>query len=99
MAFRRAQSVHGFPFGMVNASDGSPIVSGTVVGYYVLDGGGQAELSDTAVHEGNGQWTINITAAEMDGDMVGLVFTHPSAVNTSFTIRTVPYERAGGRWL
>lgn len=99
MGFRRGVAITGFPFGMVDASDGSAITSGTVTGYVTKDGGGQAQISDTPTHEGNGQFTVNLTATEMDGDMVGLLFTHASAVNVHFTIRTVPYERAGGRWL
>lgn len=99
MGFRRGVAVTGFPFGMVSATDGSAIVSGAVTGYVTKDGGTQAALGDTATHEGNGQWSINLTASEMDGDYVGLLFTHASAVPVHFTIRTVPYERAGGRWL
>lgn len=99
MAFRRGQAVTGFPFTLVNLADGSSITSGTVTGYYTLDGGTQAELSGSATHEGNGQWTVNLAAAEMDGDIVGLLFKHVSAIPVHFTIRTVPYERAGGRWL
>ncbi len=85
--FKKNTAVTGFPFGLVNSS-GSAITSGTVTGYYTLDGGTQGTITGTPVHEGNGQWTVNLLPAEMNGDVVGLVFTHASAVNAYFTIKT-----------
>ena len=86
--FKKNTAVTGFAFALVSATDGSAITSGTVTGYYTLDGGTQGTIAGTAVHEGNGQWSINLLAAEMNGDIVGLLFTHASAVNAHFTIKT-----------
>lgn len=86
--FKKNTAVTGFPFGLVSATDGSAITTGTVTGYYTLDGGAQATISGSATHEGNGQWSVNLLAAEMNGDLVGLLFTHASAINASFTIKT-----------
>lgn len=86
--FKKSTAVTGFTFGLVSATDGSAITDGTVTGYYTLDGGAQGTLLGTAVHQGNGQWSINLSAAEMNGDIVGLFFTHASAINASFTIKT-----------
>ena len=86
--FKKNTAVTGFSFGLVSATDGSAITSGTVTGYYTLDGGAQGTVAGTPVHEGNGQWSVNLTAAEMNGDIVGLLFTHTSAINASFTIKT-----------
>ena len=89
MSFKKNTAVTGFPFGMVSATDGSDITTGTPVGYYTLDGGTQTAIGDvTPVHEGNGQWTVDLTAGEMNGDIIGLVFTHTSAVTVPFTIKT-----------
>lgn len=87
--FKKNTAVIGFTFGLVNATTGAAVTSGTTIGYYILDGGVQNTLSDTPVHEGNGQWSVNISAAEMNADMVGLIFINSSAIPESFTIRTV----------
>jgi len=86
--FKKNTAVTGFAFTLVNKADGSPITSGTVTGYYLLDGGTQGTIAGTPVHEGNGQWSVNLTAGEMNGDVVGLLFTHANAVAVHFTIRT-----------
>jgi len=86
--FKKNTAVTGFVFGLVSATDGSAITSDTVTGYYLLDGGTQGTVTGSPVHEGNGQWSVNLLAAEMNGDVVGLIFTHTSAINASFTIKT-----------
>lgn len=87
--FKKNTAVTGFTFGLVATADGSDITTGTPVGYYTLDGGAQTAIADvTPVHEGNGQWSFDLTAAEMNGDIVGLTFTHASAITQHFTIKT-----------
>lgn len=89
MSFKKNTAVTGFTVGLVSSSDGSDITTGTPVGYYTLDGGTQTAIADTTpVHEGNGQWSFDLTAGEMNGDIVGLVFTHTSAITSHFTIKT-----------
>jgi len=89
MSFKKNTAVTGFTLGMVSATDGSAITTGTPVGYYTLDGGTQTAIGDvTPVHEGNGQWSFDLLAAEMNGDIVGLTFTHTSAIPVYFTIKT-----------
>ena len=86
--FKKNTAVTGFPFGLVSATDGSAITSGTITGYYLLDGGTQGTITDTPVHEGNGQWSVDLLAGEMNGDIVGLLFSGGGAVPVSFTIKT-----------
>ena len=88
MSFKQNTAVTGLTFGLVSATDGSAITTGTVTGYYTLDGGTQATITASPVHEGNGQWSANLTAGEMNGAIVGLLFTHASAIPVSFTIKT-----------
>ena len=78
----------GFTFALINASTGAAITSGTVTEKITQDGGTQANVSASAAHEGNGQWSINLTAAEMNADIVSLIFTHSSAVPAYITIKT-----------
>lgn len=86
--FKKNTAITGFTFTLINSSDGSSITSGTVNSYVTIDGGIQTATTALATHEGNGQWSINLTAAEMNGDLVGLLFTHDSAVPAHFTIKT-----------
>jgi hypothetical protein len=88
MGFKKNTGITGFTFTMVKKTDGSAITSGQVNGYISKDGGAQAGLTNSAVHKGNGQWSVNLTAAEMNGDVIGLLFTHTDAVNVHFTIKT-----------
>lgn len=89
MSFKKNTAVTGFTIGLVSASDGSDITTGTPVGYYTLDGGTQTAIADVSpTHEGNGQWSFDLTAGEMNGDIVGLTFTHASAITQHFTIKT-----------
>lgn len=89
MSFKKNTAVTGFPFTLIATADGSAITTGTPVGYVTLDGGTQTAIGDvTPVHEGNGQWTFDLTAAEMNGDTVGFLVTHASAINAHFIIPT-----------
>lgn len=88
MDFEKGEAVEGFPFEMIDKS-GDPITTGTVNGFIIKDGGTQESLSMVPEHEGNGQWSINISAAEMNADIIGLLFTHANAVPQHFTIKTI----------
>lgn len=88
--FYRTQPVTGYTFLMLAAADAAAITSGTVNAFITKDGGTQASLAGTPVHEGNGQWSVNLTTAEMDAVVVALVFTHTSAVPVFKTIETSP---------
>lgn len=90
--YKKNTAIAGFMVGLINASDNSDITTGTPVGYYTLDGGTQTAIADTTpVHEGNGLWSFDITAAEMNGDVVALTFTHASAITVNRVIKTVEY--------
>ena len=79
---------HVFCFALVERLDGSAITTGAVTSYVTLDGGTQAATSNSAVHEGNGQWSLTLTAAELNADDVGLLITHATAVPVHFDIHT-----------
>ena len=88
MGFIKNSAVTGFTFVMVKSADGSAVTTGTVSGFITKDGGSQASLSNTPTHIGNGQWKVNLTAAEMNANCIGLLFTHTDAVPVHFTIKT-----------
>ena len=88
--FYRTVPVTGYTVLMLSAADGSAITSGTVTGRITKDGGTQATLAGSCVHEGNGQWSVNLTTSEMDAEVVALLFTHTSAIPVFRTIETSP---------
>lgn len=87
--FRKGVAVTGFTFVLIDKSDGSAITSGTVTVSITKDGGTQGSSTNSAVHEGNGQWSVNLTAAEMDADIVGIVVTHTDATPDFFVLETI----------
>ena len=83
------QAVSGFSFLLLNKTTGAPVTSGSVTGYVSIDGGEQAALTGAISHLGNGQWTVDtISAAEMNGDVIGLLFLHNDAIAVHFTVET-----------
>lgn len=87
--FKRNTAITGLTFGLVHKDTGAAITSGTVSGFITKDGGTQAGLTNSAAHKGNGQWSIDLTAAEMDAAIVGLIFTHTDAVPVAINLPTV----------
>jgi hypothetical protein len=86
--FRKAIAVTGYTFSLVNKGDGSAVTSGSVTTKITKDGGTQGNTSASAVHEGNGQWSINLTATEMDADIIALSFTHTDAIIKHVVFKT-----------
>lgn len=98
MDFEKGKAVEGFPFEMIDKS-GDAITTGIVSGFITKDGGVQEALSMVPTHEGRGQWTINISGAEMYADILGLVFEHDGGnfVPQHFTIKTLVELTADSR--
>ena len=87
--YRKGLALTGLTFVLVNKSTGAAITSGSVTTKITKDGGTQGTTTNSAAHEGNGQWSINLTAAEMDADSVGLAMTHTSALTLYVTLKTI----------
>jgi len=92
MPIYKNKPIVGFSFSLIQkptaSSPGEPVTTGVVTGYVTIDGGIQTTLADTPIHEGNGQWSVDISAGEMNGDIIALLFTHPDAINEGFTLIT-----------
>ncbi len=93
--YQRNVAVNGFPF-LMRQTDGSALTgaAGAITGSYVIDDGTQATLSGTIAEKGNGQYTIDLTADEMNGALIGLLFTHASAVPEHIRIPTAGFGPA-----
>lgn len=88
--FKKNTAITGFPFVMVNRSNGQDITTGTVTCYVILDGTYYGTTSGSASYDSSAKcWKINLLAAEMNGSIVGLTFQHTSALTACFTIKTV----------
>jgi len=89
MAFKKNTAVTGLTIGLVSATNGSAVTTGTPVGYVTIDGGTQTAIADvTPVHEGNGQYSFNLTAAETNGNIIGLTFIDSASLPVYYTIKT-----------
>ena len=86
--FLRGVAVTGFTFVVLNAGNGDAVTSGTVTGKITKDGGTQGAVAGSFVHEGNGQWSVNFTATEMDADVIALTFLHTDGVPVYKILRT-----------
>ena len=86
--FRKGLALTGYTFVLVNKTTGAAITSGSVTTKITKDGGTQGTTTNSAVHEGNGQWSLTLTATEMDADIVGLAMTHTDALTLFKTIKT-----------
>jgi len=86
--FLKGVAVTGFTFVLLNATSTSAITTGTVTGKITKDGGTQGAVAGSFAHEGNGQWSVNLSATEMDADVIGLTFLHSSAIPVYKTLRT-----------
>jgi hypothetical protein len=87
--YRQGVAITGFTFVLINKYTGAAVTSGSVTCKVIKDGGSQSTSTNSAVHEGNGQWSITLTATEMDAEQVGLAITHSTALPLYKTFRTI----------
>lgn len=82
-------AISGFGFGLQNRSNGDAVVSGTPEFFVTKDGGTQtAAVNDPPVHNGNGEWIIDIAQAEMNADVVKFTCKETTASNFHLVILT-----------
>ena len=76
-------------FQAISKTDGSDVITGTPVVYYTIDGGTQAQTTATAVHEGNGQWSVALSQSETNGDHIVFSFVLTGAVTQTVNVYTL----------
>jgi len=86
--FRKGLTLTGYTFVLVDKTTGAAITSGTVTTKITQDGGTQGTTTNSAVHEGNGQWSLILSSSEMNCDILGLAISHSSALPLFKTIKT-----------
>ena len=88
--FKKNTPITGFVIGkFIKTNDGSEVTTGTPTCKRMLDGTGGV-LTNAAYYDAiSGLWKINLTAADMNGDLIGLAFTLTNCQPITFTIKTV----------
>ena len=86
--FRKGLTLTGYTFVLVDKTTGAAITSGTVTTKITQDGGTQGTTTNSAAHEGNGQWSLTLIGSEMDCDVLGLAISHTSALPVFKTLKT-----------
>ena len=84
----RNQAGQTVSFQAVNITTGAPVTTGTPV-VYVTIGGVQASSTNTASHAGNGEWELDLTAAETNSASVAFTFTLTNAINQTVNVYPV----------
>jgi hypothetical protein len=76
-------------------TDGVAVTTGTTTVYVTGDAGTQASMG-TATHEGNGEWSIDVTQAECNYDDIGFTWVNTGAVTVHQHVFTdQAYEQIG----
>lgn len=76
-------------------TDGVAVTTGTTTVYVTGDAGTQASMG-TAIHEGNGCWSIDVTQAESNYDDIGFTWVNTGAVTVHQHVFTdQSYNRLG----
>ena len=93
MSVRLFKNVSGqsFFFELVDVN-GDAVTGGAVVAYVTKDAGAQAGLTGSVAAVGNGQYRCDLSQSDTNADMLGYLFTNPTAspvaIPVSVTVRT-----------
>jgi len=80
-----------FPFMMVDSTDGRTAKTGlSITATRSIDGAAFGACANAAAELSNGIYTIDLAAADLNGDVIVLRFTGTDADDAFFTIRTEP---------
>ena len=76
-------------FQAVSKTTGDAVTTGSPTVYITIDGGSQASGTNTAIHEGNGEWSYVPTQAETNGDHVVFTFVMTGVINQTVNVYPV----------
>ena len=89
MMVKKDQALSGFTFPMYNSS-GALTTGLTVSGQTSLNGGAFSNLTNSVSEIADGWYTVNLAAADVNGNVVALRFAASGAVDTVITVITQP---------
>src|SRR3974390_3302280 len=88
--FQKNTAITGFVIGkFTKTADGSEVATGTPICKRMIDGTGGALTNAAAYDATSGLWKINLAAADMNGDVIGLAFTLTDCQPIAYTVKTV----------
>jgi hypothetical protein len=85
----RKNTIHQYIyFALVNATTGAALTGATVAGKRGIDGAAQASVTGTISEDAGGQYHLDTSAADTNGNNIGFLFTATGAIPVSITIVT-----------
>ena len=75
-------------FCLVNINTGAPVTGATATVRRVIDGGAQSAITGSVTEDGNGQYHINLSQADTNGNDIGFFITATNSVPVSLSIVT-----------
>lgn len=75
-------------FSLVNATTGAALTGATVTAKRSIDGAAQASATGTVTEDAGGQYHLDTTAADTNGNNIGFLFTATNAIPVSIMIVT-----------
>lgn len=75
-------------FCLVNATTGAALTGATVTARRSIDNGAQASATGTITDDGNGQYHLLASQADMNGNNIGFLFTATNAIPVSINVVT-----------
>ena len=85
---RKNAALNKFTFPMTDTTNHEPTAGFTVSGTVRIDGGTAASLTDSVTGLGNGWYEVDISASEMNGNVIALLFTATGADPLPVTLLT-----------
>lgn len=92
--FAKNTAVTGFTFGLTSATSGAALTGATVTAKISKDGGALATIAAAVSELSLGLYKVDLSATEMNAEIVCLQFTATGAVPERFTIKTSTYTAA-----
>jgi hypothetical protein len=88
--FKKNTAVSGFGIGaFIKTSDGSEVTTGTPTCKRIIDGTAGTCANSASYDATLGAWKIDLAAADLNGDMIGLKFSLTDCQPITYNIKTV----------
>ena len=87
--FKKNTAVTGFPIGnFIKTSNGTVVITGSPTCMRLVDSVGAALTNAASYNSSACMWVTDLTACDMNGDMIGLTFYLANCIPISYSIKT-----------
>ena len=87
---KKNQTLNNFKFVMINSATNQPLTGAAVSGFRSIDGNPFAPCAGSVSEIGNGWYTINLFASDLNGNVISLNLTALNANPTNIELITQP---------